>query len=739
MPEKPKNTQSAISTISAAPGPLIDQAMVDLHVARRVMMIYPASHDQVKRSLSRAYKRLCAALAKETRIVLTVSKEGLSANDQPLGANPAVLADLASVLKQYQIATLSFSKGLEPKELVGFLRLITADREKIMAEGGIVTVVSRRRLPHIKIQSVDYSKLQLTEEREIQRSSRRDSDGSIWQAFVANLLAGENQLDQGMNTVAGINLDPSELAHMLNRQMLNPQAAIARYEQVVAGAADAGSGSPHMAEGLMCFQQMIKALNPGLQNQFLSATFDRYAAIDDISNAARLTDGLGAELIMRILHQASSAGKQISPSLIAFVNKLGHLDASVDHPPTGGGSPAGDTQGLSSQRIESLLAHEQYDAYVESDYGRLLNELTRKERNADKGLRSEALVQELAALLSDGGINAHAGRAMMRLMTTSADVAGYRDWARQLAYLLDDLLETRAFEYLIELMAFARAEQEGDDKERAQIAGLLLGRFSDPQFVAKTMETVQRSGGDLSPETLGFLMELGEPVVLEIFDGLDPSHTLRSEGVLAQILRNLSSLTAQEALERLNDPRPAYVRRMLRIIRKMGDGESARQVRSLLDHGDLDIRMEALATLLAFDNKWGLIRLREMLQRPLEAEFKPALRLAGEYRVQAVVPQLLLYLERRGDPEIREAALRALGRIGDCRAVPVLTKLARRRWSISRRQTDRLKRVLYETLGGYPPGEIRHLLYFGLKQKDGAIQSVCRKLLREGSKASDGG
>ncbi len=43
--------------------------------------------------------------------------------DQPLGANSAAIADLASVLKHYQVATLSFSKGLEPKELVGFCNI----------------------------------------------------------------------------------------------------------------------------------------------------------------------------------------------------------------------------------------------------------------------------------------------------------------------------------------------------------------------------------------------------------------------------------------------------------------------------------------------------------------------------------------------------------------------------------------------------------------------------------------
>ncbi len=313
MPDISKNAGSAGATPAAAPDPLIDQVVVDLHIARRNLLIYPSSHEQVKRGLSRVFKSLSAVLAKEASITLAVMKDGLAVNDRSLDSNPAVVGDLAAVLKHYQIATLSFTNGVEPKELVRFLRMITANREKIMAKGGIAVIADSRQLPHIRIQAVDYSKLQLTEESEIQRSSRRSSDRSIWQAFVTNLLAGDSQQNHDGKSAAGINLDPNELADMLNQQILNPEVAIAQYEQVVAGAADAKSGSADVSAGLLHFQQMIKELSPDLQNQFLATTFDRCAQTDNLSNTANLIDGLGAELIVQMLSQANSAGKQISP------------------------------------------------------------------------------------------------------------------------------------------------------------------------------------------------------------------------------------------------------------------------------------------------------------------------------------------------------------------------------------------------------------------------------------------
>jgi hypothetical protein len=716
--------------------PSIQQAVVDLGIARRTLLIYPFSHDQVKRALRRTFHSLSAALNSEASLTLTVMKGGLSVNERPLESKTTVFADLAAVFKQYRIAALTISNGLRSKELVRFLRLIVTEGDRDKGRREIAAAFEKHRLDHIRVRIVDYSKLQTTEENEIQRSSRRQSDGSLWQAFVADLLSEEDPTSSGGKSASGFNSDPKGLAALLNQRQRASEAAIKHYERAMADATEARSkASQGQSAGLPLFQQMIKELNPDLQEQFLATTFDLCTQSLGVGDATHLVDGLGAELIVRMLHQANSDGKRISPSLLAFISKVGHLNRSLEDVLPEGDNNVETSEVLALHKLESLMAHEQYDAYVDSDYGRLLGSLTVTETTAKK---DSAVVpsplEEMAPILSQAGINVHAGRAMARMMTSSGDAAGYRDWARQLAYLMNDLLETQAFDYLIELMTLARSEIADNDPQRSEIAELLLSRFSEPQFVAKAIRTVRESGNALPPNALKFLTILGEPVVLEIFDGLDPAQPLSEDGHRIQILKCLSRLATREALERIKDPRADNIVLLLRMIRKIGDTESAQQVRSLLDHQDPDVRLEALATLLKFNNKWGQVRLREMLSRTQEAEFRPALDLTGEYRVREVVPQLISYCRQGGDLELREAALRALGRIGDSRAIPALTQLAHRRWGISKKQIGHLKRVLYDTLEGYPFGEIKHLLHYGLKQKDAVIQSACHKLLRQGTR-----
>jgi hypothetical protein len=706
---------------------LVGQAVIDLQIARRTLSIYPITHEQVKRSIAKAFRSLGQVTGPAEGITLIVLKDGLGVGDRMLDPKSPVLVDFAGILKHYEIATVTIGKNLKINELARFLQLICLDRAKIMAKGGIAAVAGELKFSNIGIRAVDYSQLQLTEEDEIHSAaSETEEKSSVWQQFVSRLTASQASGGDGISA----HVNPVNLAQMLNRKGVDVDQVLNLYQDAIAIASKEGHGRESLAQALLSFQEMIKELDHGLREQFLSATFDHCAQ----SDAAHLIDGLGGDLIVQMLHQASSKGKKISPSLLSFVRKMGYAIAIPDMKPVG---DSGDlkAQGFTTEDVASLLAHEQYETYVDSGYEKLLGQLTGDIQKTGHEDTSRSLAKEVAGNLTGARIHIHAGRAMMRLMTRSDDIPGYRDWAKQLTYLLDDLVDHSAYGYLTQVLTFFRREKKNKDPQRAEIAGLVVDRFSDPQCVAKAIESVRSSVGGVDPEALAFFTELGEPVVVEILDGLDPDQTFHDQDVLVRILTNLKPLTAKEALARIKDPRPDYVRRMIRIIGKMGDSRSAEQIRSLMEHSDIDVRMEAMATLLAFNNKWGAVRLRDLLGDPAGNSFEKAAGLAGRYQVRSVIPQLEAVAMQRGDTALRESAIRALGQIGDPKVVPTLAKIAKTRWRFSKSFSRHLKRVVFDTLDSYPPEAVHDLLRFGLKQKDGVIRAACRRLLRRGGKA----
>lgn len=706
----------------------IAQAIVDLHIARRNFLIYPETHEQVLRSLDRAFGRLAGVLAQQPEITVVVHKQGLAVGKTLLSSKTSVFKDLSAVLKQYQIATLTFSQGLEKDELVRFLGIIVTEREKILSKGGIGSALAHADLAHIHVQVVDYRQLQITEESQISRDQGEPKEaGSIWQQFVAQMphsgpQAGDNRLPD-----ASLALDPEKLAALLNDQAMDVSKAVAQYESIFKAACILDDQQQSIPDGLPQFQQMIKNLNPDLQRQFLAATFDQCGQLATMTDTANLIDGLGGDLIIQMILQASEDHKKISPSLLFFLEKMGLLGAPAPMP--GSGSQKDE---LASSEIKTLLAHEQYDKFVDQGYDEFLAKMTSRQLKETSKDATHQIQSEIEDSLLPDRIHSHVGHAMLALMRNSRDLVGYRSWARQLAYLLDDLLESHAFEFMTEIMNFFSVEKECGDPEKAKIAGLVLDRFNDPQFVARAVEIFYDFGHEVDPKAMRFLVGLGEPVVVEIFETLDPNETFMEGGNLsAKLLNNLAALTAQEAVARLDDPRPEYVCRMIRIISRLGDSASADQVRPLLEHADMEIRMEALSALLKFRNKWGFVRLRDLLEDPSAPDFYGAIQLAGQHRVTEAVPRLTAYAERSGDMVRQEAALRALGRIGDPSVIPILSKLAHRRWGVSKKNRHHIKRVVFETLEGYPRAEIQALVHFGLKQEDGVIRSSCEQVIRK--------
>ena len=707
---------------------VIAKVVADLHIAHRNLSIYPPTHEQVKQSVQKAYSGLSKLLEHREAFTLAVMKDGLVLDQIPLPAGNQICLEFAHILKRFQVATLTFKQNLDELELIRFLLLIGSDREEVSEQGGIEAAAEACNLSNISLVAVDYSKLQLTQEREIQRSDSQGQQTSVWQQFVAHILSGQPNQERQTETDFQALLNPDELAALLNQKQLDVKQALKQYDEMLLEMTLMPPDDSRSRQELQSFQTMIKELSPELRKQFLSATLQGSVSTESERGTAQLIEGLGADLIVQMIRQASEDGQEISPSLLSFVKKMGNLDVSPELMPTAGDSGQNE---LSSEQVSSLLAHEQYEHYVDEDYGILLDDLAEDDQLADSGSVTDSLSQQLEQCMVASNINCQVSRAMIELMGQSPDPEGYRSWARQLSYLLDDLLESQAYDCLVETLAFIQRELDHADKEKAKIADIVLHYFNSPEFVAKAVKRILKMHGEAGAQGIDFLVQLGEPVVVEIMDQLSTGETEIDRKILIQSLDKFGPLAAREAVERLDDSRLNFLRMMIQIVRRLGDQQSAEHLRPLLEHADIGIRLEALGTLLRFKNNWGLIRLRELIDAPWSDVTKQAIALAGNYKVTEVVSILIAYAQRRGDAQRQEASIRALGRIGDARAIPVLNKLARRRWSMSKKYQLHLKQVIFESLDGYAAQDIVDLLHFGIKEKDVAIRSNCEKMLRK--------
>lgn len=704
-------------------------AISDLNIARKNTQIYPSDHEQVQRSVQKAFETLGQVLKDRAGFRLSMLKNGFMVDQQVLGSKNPAIKEFAQSIRQQGIISIDFQKELQKKELARFLELLTMDRSDPTTVSEDTAVQDGRHavFDHIHLQFIDYSKVRVTEEEEIKRKGRARNPDTQWRALIATFT--EKAIGQGKETLGQI-YDPVYLAYLMNRSDKDITEAVKQYESFLSSLVsrnDSDQGTPGgRDERLSYFNLLIQELNPKLRQQFLAATFDQLTRQSCQEQTTRTIMGLGQEVFLQMLQYAKADGKEISPSLFKLIRKIGHL------PATSGNRSKGESldRNFSGRDFQALLNREDYEKYVDGEYDQLLIDAS----VIPSSLPVNGLPLDLETGLEDGPVNAHAALALLQLMAISGDLEGYRDWARQLALILTDLVDSGAYECLAQILEAVQEEQKKQDGDKKKIAALVAKRFSEPALVSSLVAGIEKAEGDYRSAGMALLAKIGEPAVLEILDAFETAVSQAQIQDRHKLLEPFGVAAAREAGRRVNDPRPAYVCQMLRVVRQQGNAEVAQDLRGLLDHEDADVRMETLAVLLKFNNPWGILRLREMLSKPWSEETALAMRMAGDCRVSEVQPMLINFATRSGslaaDFERRIAALQALGRIGDPACVPELEKIAKRRRLFARKSLRQLKQVMYESLGGYPFRDVEHLIMLGIKGKDETIRRTCRRLLR---------
>jgi HEAT repeat protein len=101
--------------------------------------------------------------------------------------------------------------------------------------------------------------------------------------------------------------------------------------------------------------------------------------------------------------------------------------------------------------------------------------------------------------------------------------------------------------------------------------------------------------------------------------------------------------------------------------------------------------------------------------------------------VTEAVNDLLSLIKRvilfEADYTVNEEIIKALGEIGDPRAIGDLERLARARTLYPRRRL-KMQQLLFASLGRYPVESITGLLQIGERSGDATIRKSCKKLMQ---------
>ena len=128
------------------------EAIIILNAALTNLRLYPPTSAMIGNSVNSAYSILQAVIEQEGSMVFAESERNLIISGLPLDEKdqkkPQVTAFIQLMLKQ-GIKSMSFEKGLEKSDILGFLEIVSKKPEDLRKEGGIQKALSAKGTKNI--------------------------------------------------------------------------------------------------------------------------------------------------------------------------------------------------------------------------------------------------------------------------------------------------------------------------------------------------------------------------------------------------------------------------------------------------------------------------------------------------------------------------------------------------------------------------------------------------------------
>ena len=565
----------------------------------------------------------------------------------------------------------------------------------------------------------------------------------VWQDFVSHLTDGKlaGPEEQGVSVKDMGQIDPAELARLLNERKLDANSAIESYDRIITthirGAAEKKQLTQEQSLTLANLNVLLKDLHPELRKQFLSIAVQRIASSAP-SAAEEIIGGFTDDMVIEMIGQANMEGREISPTLAGLVGKLSKAQSqaksAVPARPQSEESKKAEagSQGpvILPEHMQKLFEREKYEDYVSKDYDAMLRQMSAGTAVA----RSHFPLKEHEESLEDAYLDFQIGRALLAFMEEDIEEEDYREFAKKLIAILPGFLETGNFKLLWDISETLRRHSiEKPVKGIRAQAEESRKIFADREFIFKVLKAFDKWMKDKGQEAAGLIQAMGADTVPGLLDLYSVDASVGGRRLVFNLLCTFSDRSVPEAHKRLHDSRAYYVRNLLILIRRAGDQKSIPHVRPLVKHQDEKVRMEALSTLLHFKDPESVKLLRGRIHSKDPDIASQAIALAGQYRVHDVTEDILSRLKRiilfETDYVVNEEIISALGEIGDARAMPDMEKLARAAWSLYPQRLMHMKELLFESLGRYPRESIVNILTIGERLNSEKIRNSCRKLI----------
>jgi hypothetical protein len=790
----------------------ISDAIINLYAAYVNSLLYPYNHPLISDSLKNAFSCLQKFFRRKPNIRLDTAEGGLTVDGEALEGDTLVLDNFASWLRSRNIKSLSFAKDLSRRELISFHRIISTT--KVGGEE-LSKAMSDKSITNITVHSVEFSAADAGPV-----SSEGAADGRFIKDYVDTMFHIENSRAQApffsrprsvgpydeaatyglvkdylstrfqpgsseglpplaTNFVGSGNaqqaenahyvqcveslieheiseedrgiiqtVPPLEMAHLLNAMLFKPPGrdVVDRIVEAYLGRDPEVRGEASVERCRLFLDALKSDLRPLFEARCASlCRTDNLLADQEtgilLSGAAQVTDAPSAK--------EGEAG--IPPDLPAFVpcRALESSDFVFDFVANGKAvlhdiEIPEKTAGLFG---EAHLSHFQEEGVLDT----LLSGIRDAAGNAEPygAVIAECADEAISDVFSDVILDL--------LGSNSLDGEAFLKLEERVAALVELLLEKSDFEKILEVFNCLKTHSL-QGKWATHSSAMLRNIFSSDKLNAKVVQALQQYGRKRKESASKLTLGLRSYLVPYLLDALGEETDASTRRFMMTLLTSIGSSVLEHIARRLRDSRWYVLRNMIYLLRECRGRKYAPEIKNFLEHEVPVVRLEALRTLLSFQDLEADSYVIKFLMSDVLQLRMGAIRLSGAYRIKTAVSHLIRLLQEKDvrakkflfkkgivSFEVHEYAspwsakkflfkkgiVRALGRIGDGHAVSHLLHICKSKSVLRKDEFDHLKTEIFRTLHNYPVATIGPLIDYGMHSNNKEVVAICKKLINQ--------
>lgn len=677
---------------------LLSEAIIELNISRHNVSIYPRNHPLVEKTLNKVFVLLQKLFELRKEITLAVAKDILIVDNYYLDKKNPVYKDFAVCLNRKNIASVTFMSGLTKDELYSFHRFISENVCDASSED-VQKIFSEYKIFHIKIEPVDFSAFNLVEGE----TRQENSETSLWEKYVFGLLDGRLRPEDSPDVLSAI--PPDQLAGLINRTNID-KIKEESYDRVITSYMRRSSERVFSFNELQNVMDFINQLRPELKGHFLSSAVN--ALSRDLDAVEESLGDTPVDTIIDLLSIINEQLVAIPEALKNVLDKFSMLQQQISEAPYYRGGLIEDDLLLDSE-ITNFLNDTNFKDFVSDSYHQEIQNLIKfnaQEINAE-------WIKEFEKEWKDEHIEMVFHQIILELtFSEGPDMISAEECEFYIHILQDQIVQfiyTGQYEQVLKTIKVLESNS-ALEKSPGSVSNALEYYHARP-FISLLINSLRIMGREKREDILAFCEYYGEKMIPPLIEALIDENSQSVRRFLISLITYFGEKASPEAIKYLNDDRWFVQRNMLFILNECGGEDAPQHIRKYCKHENPKVSFEAIKCLLKLRDRYGVESLRNSLRSESRDSVKKAIALSGTFRVKDVVPDLIEMLKKKtitgNNNEDKIPIVRALGQIGDPRALDTLRDILSEKSLLFRGSLDRLKEEIRRSLKDYPDEGVR--------------------------------